>query len=372
MPSEQDDMPAPSDRPLHAKLVRGRWYWDPPDKLRKSHNLKTVSLGADQTAAWAYARTLNRDHLGLGPKDAPVGSVLWMFNSFVAGDRFEALAAATQRDYRWLLLRVLAPMELGGRPLGGYLATQIKPRHADAIYGLIKESHGHSAAHYACRVARRVWKWGGRRELVDRLNNPWTDMELKGIAARTQRWTADQVDVVRAKATELDAPSVGLAVSLAYWWGHRQGDVLALTWEALDSGNVSTSKTKQVLPVDIDAYPALKTELAAERARQTLRAGATVTGPVVVCEATGQRWERHGFGHAFREIARAAGLPDELQFRDLRATAVTELSDAGADPIGLSTHSGHQTVSMARRYARRTPEQFTAAAGKRMERRKNT
>ncbi len=70
--------------------------------------------------------------------------------------------------------------------------------------------------------------------------------------------------------------------------------------------------------------------------------------------------------------SRAAGLPDDLQFRDLRSTAATELSDAGADPIGLSTHTGHQTVSMTRRYARRTPEQFTAAAEKRMERRKNT
>jgi site-specific recombinase XerD len=372
VPSVQDDTLAPGDRPLHVKLVRRRWYWDPPDKLRKSHNLKTVALGADQAAAWAYARTLNRDHLGLGPKDAPVGSILWMFNTFIADDKFEALAASTKRDYRWLLLRVLATMELSGRPLGGYLATQIKARHADAIYGLLKESIGHSSAHYACRVARRVWHWGGRREMVDRIDNPWTNMELKGIPQRTQRWTADQVDIVCAKAIELEAPSVGLAVSLAYWWGHRQGDVLALTWEALDSGNVSTSKTGQVLPVDIDAYPILRTELATERARQTLKAGATASGPVVVCEATGKRWERHGFGHAFRDIATAAGIPKTLQFRDLRATAVTELSDAGADPIGLSTHSGHQTISMARRYARRTPEQFTAAAGKRLERRRST
>lgn len=370
MPSEQDDTRAPSDRPLHVKLVRRRWYWDPPDKLRKSHNLKTVALGADQESAWAYARTLNRDHLSLGPDDATVGSVRWMFEAFIAGDKFSELAAATQRDYRWLLQRVLSPMEMSGRPLGGYLAAQIKPRHADAIYGLLKESHGPSAAHYACRVARRVWHWGGRREMVERLNNPWTGMELKGIPARTQRWTIDQVDAVRARAIELKAPSIGLAVSIAYWWGHRQGDVLALTWAALDSGEVSTSKTGQLLPVDIDAYPSLKVELTAERARQTL--AGTNLGHVIICEATGSRWERHGFGHAFREIATAAGIPANLQFRDLRATAVTELSDAGADPIGLSTHSGHQTVSMARRYARRTPEQFTAAAGKRMERRKNT
>jgi len=55
-----------------------------------------------------------------------------------------------------------------------------------------------------------------------------------------------------------------------------------------------------------------------------------------------------------------------LQFRDLRATALTELSDAGADVIDLSTHSAHETTQMARRYVRRTATQFSRAAAKRL------
>jgi hypothetical protein len=350
--------------------VKRRWYWDPPDRLRKSHNLKTISLGADQASAWAYARTLNRDHLGLGPDEAPIGSILWMFQAFMADEKFKQLALSTQRDYRRLLERVLGRLELNGRPFARFLATQVRPRHADAIYEILREKHGHADAHYACRVARRVWNWGGRREIVDRLDNPWTKMELKGLPARRQRWTPDQVKVIKTVAIERGARSISMAVSIAYWWGHRENDVLALTWEALDAGSVQTSKTGRELPVDIEAYPELQAELAAERARQT-RAGKTASGHVILRESTGRRWERHGFGHAFRAIARAAGIPDDLQFRDLRATTMTELSDAGADPIGASTHSGHQTVTMARRYARRTPEQFRAAADKRMERRQN-
>ncbi|GBQ69520.1 hypothetical protein AA103196_2241 [Ameyamaea chiangmaiensis NBRC 103196] len=86
---------------------------------------------------------------------------------------------------------------------------------------------------------------------------------------------------------------------------------------------------------------------------------------VVTHEGTAKPYNTHTFGHRWREIANKAGIPTSLQFRDLRAPAVTELADGGADIIELSTHSGHDTVTMARRYARRTTEQFRRAADKR-------
>jgi site-specific recombinase XerD len=333
--------------------------------LRKSHNLKTQALGADQAAAWAFARTLNRDHLRLGPDAAVVGSVAWMFEAFLASERFGELQDNTKRDYRWITRKVLSPLMLGTRELGSYPAMAIRPRHADSIYSLVKEDRGHSAAHYACRVARRIWHWGARREMVDPAVNPWAGMELRGIAQRQQRWTVEQIEAFRAKAKELDRASVALSVSIAYWLSHRQADVLGLTWAALDAGAVESRKTGRTIPVDVGAYPELAVELAAERARQKL--SGTPSTHVVVYEATKRPWSRHVFGHEVRRIARAAGIPDDLQFRDLRATALTELSDAGVDVIPMSTHSGHQTTQMARRYSRRTAEQFRNAAEQRRD-----
>jgi len=362
--SEPDAAP---DRPQHVKCVKGRWYWDPPDRLRRSHGLKTKPLGADQAAAWSLARTLNRDHLALGPGAPAIGSVSWLLEAFLASDRFAELAASTQRDYRWIAQRVLPPLPVASQELGRYPATSIRPRHADAIHALLRAEHGASAAHYACRVARRIWHWGARREMVDAAMNPWAGMELRGIAPREQRWTPAQVEIFRTKAREEGSASVALAVSIAYWFGHRQADVLGLTWSALDAGEVRTRKTQRVAPVDVAAYPELEIEIAAERARQKF--GGVASTHVVVCEATQRPWERHGFGHEFRRLARLAGLPDDLQFRDLRATALTELSDAGADLIALSTHSTHQTPAMARRYVRRTAAQFSQAAGLRVAKR---
>ena len=50
---------------------------------------------------------------------------------------------------------------------------------------------------------------------------------------------------------------------------------------------------------------------------------------------------------------------------------MTELADAGADVIDMSTHSTHKTMEMARRYARPTAAQFDRAASKRVAARKN-
>ena len=86
---------------------------------------------------------------------------------------------------------------------------------------------------------------------------------------------------------------------------------------------------------------------------------------VVVSEATNGPWNRHAFGREVCRIARVAGIPDDLQFRDLRATALTELSDASVDVIPMSTHSGHQTTQMAPRYSRPTTDQFRLAADRR-------
>jgi integrase len=355
-----------SEKPRYTQRRRGRWYWEPPLRLRKSHQLEVKALGADQVAAWAYARKLNKELAGLDPDAAPPGTVTWLFEQFFAGERFKSLAAGTQRDYRWIA-RTLGTVPVGNQTLGRLQARAIRPRHADSIYAALLKEKGHSAAHYACRVARRVWKWAGRRELVEQNANPWSDMELKSIPQRHQRWTAEQVRAVVAKSAEEKAGSIGLAVLLAYWFGHRQADVLGLTWAALDAEDRETAKTGARVPMVVSAYPELAEVVQIERLRQ--EAGSK-SDHIVVCEATGRRWNRYNFTHEFRRIATLAGIPTDLQFRDLRATAATELADGGASVIEMSTHSGHKTVQMARRYARPTSEQFESAAAKRLAGRK--
>lgn len=358
----------PEGKPLYTQQRKGRWYWEPPLRLRKSHGLETKALGADQTVAWAYARTLNRDLAELKAGSGVAGSVAWLFEQFFESERFGTLAASTQGDYRWLAKRI-GRLQMGPQLLGQISARAIRPRHADKLYAMLREESGPSASHYACRFARRVWKWAARREFVDAHPNPWAGMELASIAQREQRWTVEQVDAFVAKCIAEQRGSIALATLLAYWLGHRQGDVLSLTWAQLAAGERRTGKTKARAALSTSVYLELDVAIEAERLRQRDMDVRPVA--VVVMEGTSEPWDENHFRHEVRRMARLAGIPDDLQFRDLRATAMTELADAGADVIDMSTHSTHKTVQMARRYARPTAAQFDRAASKRMAARKN-
>lgn len=337
----------PTKRPPYTYLRRGRWFWEPPPRLRgPSH--KTVALGADQGIAWQVARQLNQQLAGEGR--AGQGTVRWLLDQFEASPTFERKAESTRKDYRWLG-RLLSAHEIGGVQLGGLPARAIRARHADKIHAELKTKHGAATAHYACRYSRRVWNWARRQEHVE--DNPWAAMELAGLPARKQRWTRPQVDAFLAKAAEKGWPSQALAAHLAWRTTLREQDILGLTWTQIDKRLVDTRKTGAEVPIVASAYPDL-----AKRLKATPRAAVQV----VVCEATKLAWKEDHFRHIFREIADAAGIPKDLQFRDLRSTGLTELADAGADAIAHSTHAGHLTAEMRRRYVRRTPEQFEAAA----------
>jgi len=358
----------PDQKPLYTQRRKGRWFWEPPLRLRRSHGLETKALGADQSAAWVYARKLNKELAGLDPGAAAPGTVAWLFEQFFASERFGSLAKSTQGDYRWLAKRI-GLLQVGAQIMSGVQARAIKPRHADKLYSILKSESGPSAAHYACRFARRVWKWAARREFVDATPNPWAGMELASIPQREQRWTREQVEEFVAQCHSENRSSIALATLLAYWLGHREGDVLTLTWAQLAAGERRTGKSGARAALSVAVYLDLAAALDVERERQKLMEIRPIG--VVVFEGTSLPWQETTFRHEVRRIARKAGIPDDLQFRDLRATAMTELADAGADVIDMSTHSTHKTMEMARRYARPTAAQFDRAASKRVAARKN-
>ena len=356
---------APSqDKPANTHCRKGRWYWEPPAKLKAAINVKSRPLGAEQSTAWALARKLNQELQALTEGAQPAGTVSWVFEEFFKTEKFQSLAKSTQTDYRWLA-KCLNNVQVGERTLGEFIAMAIKPRHADQIYNHILNARGHSTAHYCARFARRVWKWAGRKEYVGSVN-PWRDMELKSLPEREQVWSQDQVEHFIQVASTSKYPSIALAARVAYAFGHRKNDTLTLTWTALDQELHKTNKTKVKLPVVVSAYPELESALAIERERQ--KTSKVACAFVIQCELNQGAWHPDVFAHKFRELADLAGLPKDLQFRDLRATVQTELNDAGADIIAMSTHSGHKDPRMARRYARRTPEQFQRAAAMRQAR----
>ncbi|RVU15447.1 hypothetical protein [Methylobacterium oryzihabitans] len=75
-------------------------------------------------------------------------------------------------------------------------------------------------------------------------------------------------------------------------------------------------------------------------------------GPMIVCESTGRPWRARHFREAWRDGARAAGVPDSVWCMDARAGGITKGSDAGADLDHLRRAATHTTTATTSRYNR--------------------
>ena len=62
----------------------------------------------------------------------------------------------------------------------------------------------------------------------------------------------------------------------------------------------------------------------------------------------GRPYKKDNFTHRFRDICRAVGVPNDLQFRDLRRTTATELAAAGTTAAEIAAVTGHSITRSQR------------------------
>lgn len=200
--------------------------------------------------------------------------------------------------------------------------------------------------------------------------------------ARDQILTAEQADAVRAQAHVEGCPSMALAQAIQFEGTFRQKDVIG-EWVPIEEDGVSeitsarygkwlrgirwsevdehlvlrhiTSKKLKLVEVDLKLAPMVVEELQAifcHFGEPLTRARLPQSGPVIVDEETGRPWLMHKFRRRWREIARAVGIPDDVQNRDTRAGAITEGTDSGADLESVRHAAAHSNTSMTARYSR--------------------
>jgi integrase len=184
-------------------------------------------------------------------------------------------------------------------------------------------------------------------------------------------WEDHHIAAFNAVASE----ALQWALTIATETGLRQGDIVALPWSAYDQtptpdgplGWIRTIPSKSITwrlpkgkPVHIPVTRRLHTLL------QTLPR----VGPVLLTRSNARPWDdANALGSRFSEAKIAAGIKD-LTFNDLRGTAVTRLSEAGATPQMIRPITGHSLESIHRileRYCART-DKLAGAAIRKLER----
>jgi len=259
------------------------------------------------------------------------------------------------------------------------------------VNGKRRVSHAHEQMVYVRQAFRfgKALKLPGCRDAKDILD----EMDFPNVRQRTTIISNEQAVLIRAEAHRRQLPSIAIAQALQTSLAVRQKDaigewvpvsdpgmsdvhdgmwkwVVGFRWEEIGKdfrlkhrlskslrgreavADKDEGKTKEWL---LSLYPMLMDELASmagvgpsDLRREMLPA----SGPVVIAEHNGLPWVDKAFQANWRRIARAVGIPDEVQSRDSRAGAATDAELKGADVEKVRKGLGHSRPDTTRIYLR--------------------
>lgn len=152
---------------------------------------------------------------------------------------------------------------------------------------------------------------------------------------------------------------------LAAGTGLRRGEVLGLTWSAVDlderprvrvEGTLQradgrlvvlppkTDRSRRVIPLPRSMVDAFRHHRAEQNERRLIAGPAWHAGEFVFERGDGQPLDPDTFSKAFRSAARGIGL-DGVRLHDLRHAFASMLVGAGTNPRVVSDLLGHSTIS---------------------------
>jgi len=204
----------------------------------------------------------------------------------------------------------------------------------------------------------RVNKYGIRGLLqLDKLTPP----------PRRQRWTDRQLsDFIKNR--EGDGLSFCRTMrTTVYGTSPTARRILNMRWGAYEERNRTwyIRQTKRGAVVRVPETQRLKTALLSAKQIAMEKSTGDINELLVCPTVTGKRWQRRNFTGAVRRIAKVAGLPDDLQIRDLRRTGATEAASAGATSLELMAIGGWANQASIRPYLVQTVEQAATVQAKR-------
>jgi integrase len=356
------------------------YFWVPSASLRRAGIFKHKTLGNDFKKALDKARDWNAkleayrlSVNGAKPRLMIIkpGTVGDLVRQFEASPRYARYSYRTQQDYSWMYRSIEVQTLDDNRMFGETRTTEVTRQVAYALYEKNVVLRGHDSANKAMCAWASAFRYG-MLKYSEIASNPFSDLDKLSSAPRRQRWTDAQFSGFLTTAKKMGYPSIALCALMCMELMQRPGDILSLRWDAFqaEEGVWHIRQTKQGAIVRVPETARLESALDVIR-----RAAKRTNGnsqPFVCGTVTGKRWHRRNFTKAVRQVARAAGIPDDLQIRDLRRTAATEGASAGATPAEMMAVGGWANQSSIRPYLVQTREQAAAFQAKRDRYRKRS
>jgi integrase len=339
------------------------YHWQPSASLIRA-GFCNVALGYDLAKAIREAETLNvkvdqwRGGLPVQASNRH-GSIPWIIEQFKQSPRWQKLRPKTILSYQDQFQNILRWSAARGDPP----MRTITRRDAEQIWASLHERTPRTALAVIQRCTQ-LWNYAIDLDEDVVTRNPFQRLGLPPRPSRSQVWRPSQITAVVQTAIKMGHPSIALATIIAINTAQRPSDIRALRWSQYDGRIIALTQIKTGATVTIPVTEQLKVAL--DEAKRTRIESKVVTldqdGPIVVCEHTRRVWSGAGsFSVSFRNICRYAGIPDTLQFRNLRRTATTHLAEAGCTPHQISAIGGWTVDTVAKMMATYAPVNLTMA-----------
>lgn len=262
------------------------------------------------------------------PRGAAVGTIAWLVDLYQSdGDSpYRRIRPSTRPGYDRSL--AIVRDTVGARRLDTVTANDVRRwfknwGRAGADGALANPRR----AYWCVQLLRIVVKFGKGQRLAGcrDLSEILSETEFPTPKGRRQAMTAEQAAAIVAKAHELGRPSLARAVALQFGCALRQKDVIG-EWVKEPGGEqwtsgllwgehvkpdwrlekpTSKSNFSEVAEFDLRLLPPVMAELASVPPTSRI-------GPVILDERLGKPYRQCEFARRFREVARAAGVPDDI------------------------------------------------------------
>lgn len=315
-----------------------RYYWQPSAVLRRA-GFALTRLPDDRSEAAARAMELNAavDEWMRGQR------LPFIQNNKRHPESFDALVAAYRASTRWLRLAEKTrrgydqSLNILGQHFGKEIVRFID--RASILNFYETEYRRRPATANACmRVLRLTLQFGVNHGWMK--YNPALKPGLISSSPRSSVWTLDAENAFIETAYELRRPSIAAAFILSAYLGQRQGDVLSLTPPQFNGKSFRLRQNKTKVWIEVPAHKRVLEVLSSIRVRGQRT--------IICSETTGLPYKADYFRKLFRHVLKQAARRhpeidfENLQFIDLRRTAVVRLAEAGATEAEISAVTGHK------------------------------
>lgn len=356
---------------------RTYYFWNAPKLTHGLKEFRWRTLGMDRAAAFEQANRLNRKLAQYREKrfGKPLRltkikpkTTAWLARAFEQSPKFRRYAKCTQEEYSRLYRKTEVFRVSGSKTYFGNLP--FKKVTNQIAYGLYE--HYTDGTKKLRTAAQMVEAWAAAFNYANcnisgSVRNPFRQIEKHPLRPRIQRWSGDQLDSFVRTAHSMGEHSIAMCALMCMELMQRPGDILSLKWESLlhRDGFIRIVQSKRGAEVIIPPTQRLKDALTEAFNRTNAKSLEEIRDRYICPTKTGKRWQKRNLTGDARGIARLAGLPEDLQLRDLRRTAATEAASAGATPWELMAVGGWQNPNSMRPYLVKTPEQAASIQAKR-------